>query len=191
MKNLGKKTIAGIALLVIGVSALIGLTNSKYINKVTGHGETEIAKWYFSVNDKTETMATIKLADTYNPKTLINGKIAPGTSGTFDIVIDATDAEVGIDYVVDFLNETNKPTNLKFTLGDKTFSNIEGYEQYFRGTIDADDNNKIRTLTVTWEWNYETGTTNSDKVDTNEGLSALDYTFDIQVTGTQVIPTKN
>lgn len=188
MKRLKKKVIVGATLTVVGVSAiLLGSTHSKYTNKISGNGETEIAKWYFSVNTATETMETIKLADTYDQSTLINGKIAPGTSGSFDLVIDASDTEVGVKYQVDFQNETNKPTNLKFTYGNKTFSNIEGYEEYFTDTIDANDSNKIRTLTVNWEWPYES---DDDETDTNEGLQALDYEFDIVVTGTQVVPSK-
>lgn len=188
IKNLKKKIIAGAALTVVGVSAcFLGTTHSKYTNKISGNGETEIAKWYFSVNEATEEMATIKLADTYDQSTLINGRIAPGTSGSFDLVIDATNSEVGVKYEVDFQNETNKPTNLKFTYGDQTFSDIAEYEQYFTDTIDADDSNKTRTLTVNWEWPYESG---DDETDTNEGLTALDYTFDIVVTGTQVVPQK-
>lgn len=188
MKNLKKKIIAGAALTVVGVSAiLLGTTHSKYTNKISGNGETEIAKWYFAVNDSTEEMATIKLADTYDQSTLINGRIAPGTSGSFDLIVDAGDSEVGVKYEVDFQNEVNKPTNLKFTYGDKTFTNIEEYEQYFTDTIDANDTNKTRTLTVNWEWPYESG---DDETDTNEGLTALDYTFDIVVTGTQVVPQK-
>ena len=134
------------------------------------------------------------MADTYDQTTLIDGKIAPGTSGSFDLVIDATGAEVGVDYKVDFQNETNKPTNLKFTYNNQTLDEIEEYEEFFKGTIDANDENKTRTLTVEWEWPYETGTDTeiiaNDEVDTAEGLSALDYTFDVVVTGTQIVPTK-
>ena len=198
MNKLNKKVIAGAILAVVGVSTILGVTNSKYINRVNGDGETEIAKWYFTVNDATETAETIHLADTYNQDTLINGRIAPGTSGSFDLVIDTTSSEVGVKYEVDFKNETNKPTNLKFKYNDngtiKTLDEIEDYEQYFTDIIDADDTNKTRTLTVEWEWLYETGTgTNiatNDVVDTNEGLAALDYSFDVVVTGTQVVPTK-
>ena len=194
MNKLNKKILAGLALVVIIAGILVGVTYSKFSTKITGNGETEIAQWAFKVNESTEEFATIKLADTYDKTTLLNGKIAPGTSGSFDLIIDATGAEVGVDYKVDFLNETNKPTNLKFQYDGKTLDNVEDFEQYFKGTINADDSNKIRTLTVTWEWLYETGAGNeilsNDKVDTQEGLSALDYTFDIVVTGTQVIPTK-
>lgn len=120
-----------------------------------------------------------------------------GTSGSFDLIIDATGSEVGIKYDVDFKNETNKPSNLKFKYNDGTtehkFDQIEDLEQYFTDTINADDNNKTRTLTIDWVWDYETkdnGETldENDKIDTNEGLNALDYSFDVIVTGTQVIP---
>ena len=116
-----------------------------------------------------------------------------GTSGSFDLVIDATDAEVGVNYVVDFQNETNKPTNLVFKHNGTPLEEIEDFEPYFTDTIDANDSNKTRTLTVDWEWAYETGTGDSainanDKKDTAEGLSALDYSFDVIVTGTQVVP---
>lgn len=196
MKNVTKKVLIGAALAVIGASAFLGITHSKYTNKITGNGETEIAKWNFVVNEATEEMATIKLADTYDQDTLINGRIAPGTSGTFDLVIDASGAEVGVKYEVDFENETNKPSNLKFKYKDRVFDEIEDYEDVFTGIIDANDTNKTRTLTVDWVWDYETennGNTlaENDKTDTLEGLDALDYTFDIIVTGTQVIPTQN
>lgn len=203
MNNLSKKIIAGAALAIIGASAFLGITYSKYTNKITGNGETEIAKWNFKVNQATEEFATIKLAETYDKSTLLNGKIAPGTSGSFDLVIDATDSEVAVKYVVDFLNEENKPKNLKFkydkkdgTLNSvKTLDEIEDYEQYFTGIIDANDSNKIRVLTVKWEWPYETGKSDgtldaNDLLDTKDGLSALDYSFDVVVTGTQVAPTK-
>lgn len=192
IKN-SKKIIVGVALAVIGASAFLGVTNSKYTNTITGKGETQIAKWDFVVNESTEEFATIKLADTYDQSTLINGKIAPGTSGSFDLVIDASESEVGVQYVVDFENETNKPDNLKFTYKDKTFDEIEDYEDVFTGVIDADDTNKTRVLTVEWQWPYETENQDktvaeNDKIDTNNGLNALDYSFDVIVTGTQVIP---
>ena len=194
MKNkLIKKMIRIIALILLMVSVIIGITHSKYITKVNGNGEFQIAKWNFKVNGQTEEMATIKLLDTYDESTLINGKIAPGTSGSFDLVIDATESEVGVKYSVDFKNETNKPTNLKFKYQDRVFNQIEEFEDLFTGVIDADDTNKTRTLTVKWEWAYETGDTSeaiitNDKIDTSDGLNALDYSFDVVVTGTQVIP---
>lgn len=194
MKITKKKILVVSALAIILAGAFLGVTYSKYTTQVIGNGETEVAQWNFKVNEATEEFATIKLADTYEESTLINGKIAPGTSGSFDLVIDASGAEVGVKYVVDFIDETNKPTNLKFSFDGKTLDNIEDFEEYFTDTINADDANKVRTLTVNWEWAYETGLANeiesNDEIDTEDGLNALDYSFDVVVTGTQVLPTK-
>ena len=46
--------------------------------------------------------------------------IAPGTNGSLDIILDTTGADVAIDYAVTFDNLVNKPTNMKFTYGNKT-----------------------------------------------------------------------
>ncbi len=194
MNKFVKIGIVGVTLAGILAGVFINSTFSKYTNKVSGDGETEIAKWSFKVNSQTEEFATIKLAETYNKTTLSNGKIAPGTKGSFDLIIDATGAEVAVKYEVDFQNETNKPTNLIFKTGDKTASTLEELESVLTNTINADDANKVRTLTVSWEWPYETGTgsaiLNNDQIDTSEGLQALDYSFDVVVTGTQVAPVK-
>ena len=40
----------------------------------------------------------------YNTNILKNKTIAPGTNGSFDIVLDATGANVAIDYAVTFDN---------------------------------------------------------------------------------------
>ena len=77
---------------------------------------------------------------------------------------------------------------------DNTVENIEELEQYLTGTINANDENKVRTLTIEWEWPYGDKTTGvitkEDEIDTTEGLKALDYTFDVEVTGVQVVPSK-
>ncbi len=194
MNKFVKIGIAGVTLAGILAGVFINSTFSKYTNKVSGDGETEIAKWSFKVNSQTEQFETIKLEDTYDKTTLLDGKIAPGTKGSFDLIIDATESEVAVKYEVDFQNETNKPTNLIFKAGDKTASTLEELESVLTNTINADDANKVRTLTVSWEWPYETGTENAvldnDKIDTDEGLQALDYSFDVVVTGTQVAPVK-
>lgn len=52
---------------------------------------------------------------------------------------------------------------------------------------------KTKTITVGWKWDYETGSTKEEieknnKIDTEEAKYINDYTFDIVVTGTQVRP---
>lgn len=176
---------------VIAISFLCGNTFSKYITQVTGTGHAEVAKWFFKVNEKEDNIETIELGKTQIGNT--NSKIAPGSYGQFDIVIDGTEAEVGIEYEVLFQNETNKPTNLKFRYQNKEFSSLKELESELGGFISKEDTQKKKTITIEWLWPYETGNTEEeiaayDAIDTREGRRANTYQFDLLVTGVQVMP---
>lgn len=180
-------------LLAIILSFMIGKTFSKYISEVKGTGTAEIANWVFKVNGKEDAIQNVNLLSTYNNETLINNKVAPGTSGSFNIVVDATGSEVGVDYVIQFLNESEKPQNLIFTYDDQQYTTIQDLEKDLSGTINANDENKTRTITIYWEWQYQTGENENeinqnDIIDTNNAKQLENYTFDICVAGTQVMP---
>ena len=180
-------------LLAIILSFMIGKTFSKYISEVKGTGTAEIANWVFKVNGKEDSIQNVNLLSTYNNETLINNKVAPGTSGSFDIIVDATGSDVGVEYAIQFLNESEKPQNLVFTYDDNQYATIQELEKDLSGTINANDENKTRTITINWEWQYETGENENeihqnDIIDTNNAKQLENYTFDIYVTGTQVMP---
>lgn len=182
-----------IALVVVLMSFVGGQVYAKYMSKVQGQGTAEVANWNFKVNDKEEQIQTIHLNSTINNNTLVNNKIAPGTQGSFQIKLDATDAEVGIDYVIRFENESNKPTNLKYEYENKNYTSLNELQKDLTGTINANDSNKTKIITINWSWPYETGTTAeqiaaNDKIDTQNAKSIRNYTFNIVVTGTQVKP---
>lgn len=181
---------AVIVLSVITLGIMGGSTFSKYYTKIDGSGGAEIARWSFKANDTSTVMEKIQLNNVYNTNILKNKTIAPGTNGSFDIILDATGADVAIDYAVTFDNLVNKPTNMKFTYGDKTSDTLKGLEDVLKGRIALNDA-RTKTLTIKWSWDYQTGTTaeekaNNDKIDTND--SGKDFTFDIRITGTQVNP---
>jgi len=178
-------------LLIIAFS--IGTSYSKYTTTVKGEGISQIAKWSFKANGENKTMSTIALKDTYDNTKLTDGKIAPGTSGNFTIVVDATGCDVGLSYQVNFRNEKNKPTNLKFTLGDTTVNTLEELEDLLSGIIAANDTLKERIIQINWQWPFETKVNNleeNDKLDTKQAIEFENYTFDVSITGTQLIPTK-
>ena len=193
-QKLRKGILTGAMLLsVVSLGILGGSTYSKYYSKIDGTGNAEIARWAFKANNQTKTIANIKLSNTYNENKLVANKIAPGTQGSFDIVLDATGADVAIDYAVTFDNLTNKPTNLKFTYNGTTANSLEGLENVLKGRIGLNDS-RTKTLTINWDWAYQTGTNendilNNDRIDTND--AGKDFTFDITITGTQVDPSEN
>ena len=187
-----KKSVAYSAILlsVATIGIVGGNTYSKYFTKIDGEGNAEIARWSFRANNTSTVMEKIQLNNVYNTNILKNKTIAPGTNGSFDIVLDATGADVAIDYAVTFDNLVNKPTNLKFTYDGTTKSSLEELEDLLKGRITLDDS-RTKTLTIYWSWDYQTGTTdeeksNNDRIDTND--SGKDFSFDMTITGTQVNP---
>lgn len=195
MKKSKRKIILFILILLILLFVILlkGGSYSKYLTKVEGKGVIQVAKWAFLVNGQTASITNLNLAKTYNEDTLLENRIAPGTEGSFDIQIDASGSEVGIEYDVVFLNEQSKPQNIKFTYDGHTVSSIKELEEFLKGRIEANNAQKVKTMTIEWIWPYETGVSldeknMSDVKDTEDGKNLTKYQFDIIITGTQVEP---
>ena len=190
-----KKIIVIVAILsAIVISFLGGQTFSKYITEVKGTGSAQVAMWSFKVYGDNEQIQNVKLASTVDDNTLVDNKIAPGTKGSFSIKIDGEGSDVGINYNIKVQNETQKPANLFYTYQGKTYTDLNELALTASGTINADDSNKVKEILVNWEWPYQTGSdeiskSKNDVQDTQDGKNISNYTFDIVVTGTQVIPT--
>lgn len=193
MKKSRKIVLIAIATIAISVSFVGGQAYAKYMSRVTGQGTADIASWSFKVNENEEKLQTISLKSTINNETLTNNQIAPGTEGDFQIKLDATGSEVGINYFIKFANESQKPTNLKFTYDGKTYNSLTDLQQDLTGIINANDENKVKCLTIGWNWKYETGSTAqeikaNDLIDTQDAKQMSNYTFDVIVSGTQAMP---
>ena len=189
-----KKIVLIVAILsMIVISFMGGQSFSKYISQVKGYGQFDIAKWSFLVNGQESSMNTIDLSSTCNNGTLINNKIAPGTEGNFNIEIDATGSEVGIQYQVTFDKKSQKPNNLFFIYNRSTYANFSDLAYALKGVINADAENKKISIPIKWIWEYETGNSPElrepeDVEDTQDGKTLQNYAFDVIVTGTQVEP---
>ena len=195
LKKKTKIVLIVIVIAVILVSFIGGQAYAKYMSKITGNGVGEIAQWRFKVNENEEKMQTISLNSTIYNFTLANGRIAPGTAGSFEINIDGSGAGVAIFYTVNFQNDTEKPKNLKFKYDGKEFESIELLNHWIVGTIHGDTDAQQRSFIIEWEWPYETGNTpeeiaENDERDTIDAKNISDYRFDVVVTGTQVQPQK-
>lgn len=187
-----------VILIIVILSSIIlsfigGQSYSKYVTEVRGEGMAQVATWNFKVNGQKEQVQEIQLASTCNNKTLVHNKIAPGTSGSFNIIIDGSGSNVGISYNIAFTNESTKPTNLKFIYDKQEYSSITELGTILSGTIDANEENKIKILTINWKWPFETGSNESeiaknDKMDTQDPQNIAIYTFSVIVSGTQIVP---
>ena len=192
MKN--KKKIGGILLLIslILVIFLAGYTFARYYKSINAGGTTaNIARWSFgSKNEK----AIINLSEE---------KIAPGSSGQFEIEVDATNSEVDVDYEILVSEENNIPTNMKFYAKTKdekgaVISTTEEMSSFtelaannLKGTIPVEANNQKRSIVVYWNWEFnENDTTTVDSDDATlsldeNGKSNLECGFNIEIVGRQ------
>jgi len=189
LKNKTKKIIKiTCAILLIVLVQVIGITYAKYIASEKGTGQAEIAQWAFEIVKNGEQTKTINLADTIVDGASASGKLAPGSYGSIQLELDATNSDVNVDYTLEFANEKNKPDNLEFVLNGVTYDSIS--EIVSSGTIKSDSQVKTKQISILWRWPYETGTTDDEKaanniVDTKYANSNTEYTFDIIATGTQ------
>lgn len=174
-----------IMLLLTGVG---GYTYARYMSQEKGTGNADIANWAFQIDKNGEQTKNVTLRNTVSKQTLVNGKIAPGTSGEFSITLDATGSEVGVDYTLSFVDEINKPENIIFTYNGKEYKSLNEIGS-IKGNIGT-KNDRTATILIKWTWLYQTGSTDIEKAendikDTKAGTSLLDYSFNIIAKGVQ------
>ena len=136
----------------------------------------------------------INFADTYHASTLVAGKIAPGTKGSFDISVSNASSEVGVDYTVTLGTITNAPTNIKF-YSDATYATPLTTSTPITGKIKANDST-AKIVKIYWAWPYQTGAVTpatgvaaGDTADTADGVAAKTLTVPVTITGVQTQPS--
>lgn len=188
MKN--KKRVIGVLICMLLISSMFiaGYSFARYYKSIKIDTiQTSIARWNFNSKN---TLANINLS---------NEKIAPGSSGQFEIEVDATDSEVPVEYEIKVENETNIPRNMKFYVETKDENgNVAKTEEKnsfaeiaienLKGIIPVETNNQKRTVVVHWNWPFnEEDQTSIDSEDAtlNNNIVSLDCGFDIQIIGKQ------
>ena len=197
-------------LVVVGAYYMAG-TYAKYTSSVVKTGTAAVAKWAFTEHNTAGTL-TLNITPAADASTLVGGTIAPGTSGSFNIEVDNTETQVGINVLATIAikngcsnaekttQETcngedevwyNTPANLKFYTDAEhiTALGVEGVA----GVVEAGE--KLSSAeeaqgpakTIYWTWPYET--TNGDASDTSDGIEAGTFGVDVTITGTQVTPS--
>ncbi len=188
MKNKKKNSLLLIILLlfVVLTGGYVASTYAKYTSTITGNnGTATVAKWDFE-DDNQATTLTIALDQTVNASTLVANRIAPGTSGSFQVALKNTDTEVGVDFVVALGAITGKPTNLKFYKDSSYSTELTPGTSTITGQLAAKDGTGVN-VPIYWKWDYETA--NGDATDTSDGEAAASLTIALTITGTQVAPS--
>ena len=190
-----KKTALVAALVIVGITAL-GLgaaVYAKYIASLQKTGTATVAKWDFEDENENSTL-TCNITSTVVSGTVASGKIAPGTSGTCTFTLSNKDSEVAVDYTLK--NNTNLnaniPTNLQLSSDGTTWGALGDFTK--SGTLAIGDTGT--TVTVYWQWPYETGTVTGgvatgDEDDTTDGENASRMTLGFDISGVQHNPANS
>ena len=187
-----------LALGLVAVVAITGITYSRYVSTATVNGTADIAKWSIKLNDTdiSTTPTTKQVALTFEANEFVkNNTIAPGSKATFDIALDPTGSEVAVDYTLGIdttaitgITNTNSliaVTGAKYVIDGQAEqdANISGTNVVINESLaDVLAGNKV-TLTVTLEW--QDGA--QDAADTTNGISGGTITIPVTVTAEQHI----
>lgn len=147
----------------------------------------QLNKYEFKVKYNNINFKAVNLSTTVDKEKIVNEKIAPGTSGNFNIILDSNE---NFKYRVIFESINEKPKNLVFlalenekVLGQA--NTLEELSQYLEGNISK---NKKVNITINWYWNYENKENSklTDIQDTEDSKRIKKYQFNIYAYGEQI-----
>lgn len=188
-KNIAMRVASLILMCTIVTSCFVSSTFAKYTSSVSGSDSVTVAKWAIKVNgtDATQTQtatfdlfSTIKDNDGTSEETdVASGKIAPGTSGSFNLAIK-NESEVTAKYNVGFEVEgATIPIEYSIDGGTTWKASLDNVAetQIAQGAI--------ANVTVKWRWAFYVDS-DHDTTDTAAGISAPTITVTATITATQV-----
>ena len=182
----GNKKVLVIALLLLLIGAGIA-TYAIYRTSATGTATVATATWSVKVNNTdTETGAfTFSASDiTWSTNTsAVSGKIAPGSTGTITLEIDATGSEVNVDYTATVgtikVGNENLSSDAGFTVTPHDTTDGTGTINY---STTANAMKKTLTFDVVWT-GTDSDTTAKDQADM--AMDGINITIPVTVTAKQ------
>lgn len=191
-----KKQKAKIIVMLIAIITVLAITVlawAKYTNVFEENVQSEIAKWSFRVNDSEQGAETFNLVNTIDANvTVKEDKVAPGTSGHFDIKLNGAGSEVAINYIIN-ANFENNPVNMHFYLDENHTVElpIEDGKLVINDFIPLAEIDNEKIIRIYWNWPSETGNTEkeiyeNDLLDSESMGKTI--TANVTVTGIQTKP---
>lgn len=154
-------------------------------NKIDYNKKESKENYIFKVDLKNIDIKQIDLMKTVDKNTCLNKKIAPGTSGNFNILLETNKDS---KYKIYFQSVNEKPQNLYFkAIKDgkeiaKT-QTLEELSEKLDGNIAKKEKIKIN---IQWYWNFENNKANSDIQDTEDSKKIKRYQFNLYALGEEI-----
>ena len=155
MKNRIKKIIIVCTLLICFIFLITIITYSSYESNTEGNVTGNIAGWNIKINDVIVSNEVDKEVDiddvVWNSTHTRSGKLAPGSTGTFNIKLDFAGTDVAVRFDIEIIDKTIDPADVTLVrTGVSTYSAI----------VDVDDiDTTIVNLALDLSW------VNDDNVD--------------------------
>lgn len=134
----------------------------------------------FSVNYKNMDFKSINLLNTVDKLVSVNKKIAPGSTGKFEIELSSDN---DLEYKIEFKSKNEKPQNLKFEVMENNnvlamANTLEELSENMNGNIRK--NQKI-VYKIKWYWEFQDsqGLEKTDVQDTKDAKNIKQYNFDV------------
>lgn len=172
---MNKKIIVPLAILCLLLCIfLIQDTYAKYITTNNESANMTIARWRILVNNKdirenSTTMATITPVFEGNDN-ISSGIIAPTSEGYFDLIIDATEADVSFKYKIEISSSSSSPVKdlvaTKYKIDDNEEVTLTKDNQVIENTVLHKDNTKPINIRVYIIWDDSENSTMDNYEDT-------------------------
>lgn len=159
-----------------------------FSNKISANAESkDVNNYEFKVKYNNIDFKLINILNTVDKEKSMYKKIAPGTKGSFDIVLNSNK---NLKYKIIFKSINEKPENLRFVayIDEKNVANTDNLEDlsnYLYGYILKDEKISVK---IEWYWNYENENNieESDIKDTEDARKIEKYQFEIYTYGEQI-----
>ncbi len=191
------------AVLCLVTMSLTSGTLAKYASSAAGNATATVAKWKIAFSDGTTEFAdssniVLNLKDTVqeDANLVATDKIAPGTSGSFNLKVDGSNAEVAFTYSItlDVTGVTTEGTTsgtcpLKFykTKTGDTYSDEITDSTPLTNDVLLNASSKTATETIYWVWDTASSDDNDTLLGTDSAkiTAGLVYKIPVTITATQ------
>ena len=190
------RLVAVLAVTMMFTMCFVGGTFAKYTSSATGTDSATVAKWSFKVGetdiatsdtftfDLFKTVKDTGGADEADINPADGSIIAPGTQGSFDLILK-NESQVNATYAIDYTvtNTGNIPVEFSVDNGTTWKTTLDDVE-----ATTLASGATAPTITVQWRWRFEAdNVTEGDNADTTlgkDGTATLEVSA--KVTATQV-----
>lgn len=172
MKN--KKDIQFIIVfIIVAFVSLLYLSKAsyaKYKKQVEANVETTVAAWNIKVNNETinnKTVLTNYITPTFDANQYVkSGVLAPGSTGYFEIVINAAQVDVDFSYEISGTVHEDTPLNDLIITRYQQNGVTQNYDSVNKITGNIQKNSGNTSIIVYFKWNEDSNETMNNQQDT-------------------------